>query len=267
MYNSWMGDREMKKERIAFFLVSPRMGLMLSTLCFSLVLVTQVFAQDKSCNDLLNSPILSSDWVQKMAEEHEKQSSSSDPNLSEFQEKIKKDGIQSASINKEVIDKHSSTYTNELPLGDITNQEASGRCWIFAGTNLIRSALIQQKKVDDRFSLSKSYLYFFHLLEQSNAYAEDVMKLAFQSGKTGNLDDILVLKEIQKKLVRISPDLTDGGHFEYFTFLAEKYGLVPESIMPETASSKDTELLLKAIRSYLIEMSEMMREQIKGYFL
>lgn len=45
--------------------------------------------------------------------------------------------------------------------GKITNQRSSGRCWLFAGTNVLRLAVIEKFKLDDDFELSQSYLFFY----------------------------------------------------------------------------------------------------------
>ena len=47
------------------------------------------------------------------------------------------------------------------PEGSATNQRSSGRCWLFAGTNVLRLAVIQRYQLKDDFELSQSYLYFY----------------------------------------------------------------------------------------------------------
>jgi bleomycin hydrolase len=45
--------------------------------------------------------------------------------------------------------------------GSATNQKSSGRCWLFAGTNIMRLAVISKYKLSDDFELSQSYLFFY----------------------------------------------------------------------------------------------------------
>jgi bleomycin hydrolase len=45
--------------------------------------------------------------------------------------------------------------------GSATNQKSSGRCWLFAGCNVMRLAVIQKYKLSDDFELSQSYLFFY----------------------------------------------------------------------------------------------------------
>lgn len=49
----------------------------------------------------------------------------------------------------------------------ITRQSSSGRCWIFAAMNVLRVGIAEELKLD-KFELSQSYLYFYHLLECCN---------------------------------------------------------------------------------------------------
>jgi bleomycin hydrolase len=56
--------------------------------------------------------------------------------------------------------------------GSATNQKSSGRCWLFAGCNVMRLAVIQKYKLSDDFELSQSYLFFYgknHFLNTSSS--------------------------------------------------------------------------------------------------
>lgn len=44
----------------------------------------------------------------------------------------------------------------------VTNQRSSGRCWIFAATNVFRIA-IQQKYDIKKFELSQAYLFYWYV--------------------------------------------------------------------------------------------------------
>nr|POE99482.1 isoform cytoplasmic of cysteine proteinase 1, mitochondrial [Quercus suber] len=56
----------------------------------------------------------------------------------------------------------------------VTNQRASGRCWIFAATNVFRVA-IQQKYDIQSFELSQAYLFFWDKVEKANYYLESIL--------------------------------------------------------------------------------------------
>jgi hypothetical protein len=55
------------------------------------------------------------------------------------------------------------------------NQYFSGRCWMFAGLNLLRPYFIMKYNLGPDFELSQAYLFFWHYLEQY----ESVMNLFY----------------------------------------------------------------------------------------
>jgi bleomycin hydrolase len=62
-----------------------------------------------------------------------------------------------ASRHAFVADTH--VFSNEIKIeGNVTNQKSSGRCWIFAATNILRLPLM--KKYDlESFELSQKYVF------------------------------------------------------------------------------------------------------------
>lgn len=59
----------------------------------------------------------------------------------------------------------------------VTNQRSSGRCWIFAATNVFRVAIQQKYKIKD-FELSQSYLFFWDKVEKANYFLESMLDTA-----------------------------------------------------------------------------------------
>ncbi|WVW79039.1 hypothetical protein I302_101002 [Kwoniella bestiolae CBS 10118] len=55
--------------------------------------------------------------------------------------------------------------------GPRVNQASSGRCWLFATTNVLRYSVIEQLKLGE-FELSQNYLFFYDKLEKANYYLE-----------------------------------------------------------------------------------------------
>jgi len=59
------------------------------------------------------------------------------------------------------------TYFNiETPRQSITDQQSSGRCWMFSGLNVLRSNFAQRDSVQLEFS--QAYLFFWDQLEKAN---------------------------------------------------------------------------------------------------
>jgi bleomycin hydrolase len=82
--------------------------------------------------------------------------------------------------------------------GPITNQRSSGRCWLFASTNVFRVALMQKYNLES-FELSQAYLFFWDKLEKSNWFLEQIISTADQ-----DLDSRLVQTLVKEPL-------SDGG--------------------------------------------------------
>ena len=56
----------------------------------------------------------------------------------------------------------------------ITNQRSSGRCWLFAATNVFRVAVMQRYNLKE-FELSQAYLFFWDKLEKANYFLEQIL--------------------------------------------------------------------------------------------
>ena len=55
-------------------------------------------------------------------------------------------------------------FSIELKQGSITNQERSGRCWMFASLNTLRYELMHRWNLED-FEFSETYLFFWDAME------------------------------------------------------------------------------------------------------
>lgn len=72
------------------------------------------------------------------------------------------------------------------------------------------------------FELSQNYALFFDKLEKSNYFLESILE-TLNEPTAGRLVTYL-----------LSGPLGDGGQWDMFANLVEKYGVVPKEIMPET---------------------------------
>ncbi|KAK5098658.1 bleomycin hydrolase [Exophiala xenobiotica] len=122
----------------------------------------------------------------------------------------------------------------------ITNQRSSGRCWLFATTNVHRVAIMKKHNLKE-FELSQAYLYFWDKLEKANWFLEQIIDTAEQ-----DLDSRLV-QELLKAPVN------DGGQWTMANSLVYKYGLVPQTLYPDSynamSSSKMGRLITSKLRS------------------
>ena len=51
-------------------------------------------------------------------------------------------------------------FSIDIPTLDVTNQQSSGRCWLFAATNVLRERIAKELNLEN-FELSQSYLAFW----------------------------------------------------------------------------------------------------------
>lgn len=163
-------------------------------------------------------------------------------------------------------DRHTFNVKIDLE-GSATNQKSSGRCWLFAGTNIMRIAVITKYNLPDDFELSQSYLFFYgkptgvnlpHVidalktdkLEKANWFLENMIDLAHE-----DIDDRVVQ-------YLLTDPVGDGGQFDMLINLVEKYGVVPKSVFPETFSSSNTRRLNWLVTVKLREFATVIRKQI-----
>lgn len=136
-------------------------------------------------------------------------------------------GIGKSSTDIESLKKNVHEYSISLKTGDITSQNQTGRCWMFAALNAMRQELISSLNLEN-FEFSQTYPLFWDKLEKSNYFLENILS-TLEEKTNGRIIGYL-----------LSAPLNDGGQFDMFAGLIEKYGLVPKSAMPETVCSSAT---------------------------
>ncbi|KAI0046257.1 peptidase C1B bleomycin hydrolase [Auriscalpium vulgare] len=145
-----------------------------------------------------------------------------------------------------VADVHVFNTELEFKTGPVTNQKSSGRCWLFATTNVLRYDVMKKFNLKE-FELSQNYLFFWDKLNKSNYFLE----LAIQEVERP-LDDRL--------LMHLSGDLiSDGGQWDMVVNLIETYGVVPQPIYPESTHSSLSGPLNKLLKLKLREHELVLR--------
>ena len=143
---------------------------------------------------------------------------------------------------------YSNVVKHEMP--KVTNQKGSGRCWGFAALNLMRIEFA--KKYDlQGFEFSQSYFMFFDKLEKSNYFLENILS---------TLDH-----EFNSRLIMYLLDnpIQDGGQWDMFVNLMEKYGIVPQSVMPETIHTSMSRPMNVLITRTLRKFASILRNEHK----
>jgi bleomycin hydrolase len=156
-------------------------------------------------------------------------------------------GIEKVAFNNSSRIGLQNSFTNEIKSGKVTSQEKSGRCWMFAGLNLFRYPAIKTLNTDD-FEFSQNYLMFFDKLEKANYFLESILR-------TINED---IYSRIVMWLLR--DPLQDGGQWDMFVNLVNKYGAVPKNIMPETFHSSNSALMNQLLTLQLRRWASQLRD-------
>lgn len=84
-------------------------------------------------------------------------------------------GIFKASENVQAIGSNDFNFTIDIDSEKVTNQNQSGRCWMFACLNIIRFNMEQQYNVEN-FELSQNYTYFWDKLEKANYFYHNIIE-------------------------------------------------------------------------------------------
>lgn len=137
---------------------------------------------------------------------------------------------KSLALNRGAIRGEDGHFSHRVQTKGVTNQKKSGRCWMFAGLNVLRPQVIRDHRMEE-FEFSIAYLQFWDKMEKSNLYLESIIELR----------DADYLDRDWERVNKMT--LEDGGWWNYLVGLVEKYGVLPLSAMPETHASSHTETL------------------------
>ncbi|KAJ7098554.1 peptidase C1B, bleomycin hydrolase [Mycena belliarum] len=136
----------------------------------------------------------------------------------------------------------------DFKTGPIANQGMSGRCWLFASTNVLRYSVMRKLNLDD-FQLSQNFLYFWDKLEKSNYFLETIIEdpeLPFDSRLLSTLSLNLV---------------TDGGQWDMAVNIWKTYGIVPRTVFPDSyhsiKSAQLNTLLKTKIREHALTLKRL----------
>ena len=119
--------------------------------------------------------------------------------------------ISQLALNREIVSKHNDLFNNKIKTGPVTNQQTSGRCWLFATLNVMRPELMKKHKLG-KLELSENYLAFWDKLEKANCFLEDIIETADRDPLDRDVQNILM------------EGFQDGGMWDYVTALTKKYG-------------------------------------------
>lgn len=165
--------------------------------------------------------------------------------------------VCTAPVNQVALNRRRSSlvdhsFSVHLPENPATAQKQSGRCWMFAALNTFRTKAQRSMNLAEGFELSQNYTLFWDKLEKANYFLENILK-TLDEPVGSRLLDFLVRDPIQ-----------DGGQWDMFVNLVNKYGVIPKSVMPETESSSATGQMSNQITAKLREYAARLRSAATG---
>lgn len=140
---------------------------------------------------------------------------------------LSKNKISEICYNDQADRDTKNMFSIDIETMPVCNQKQSGRCWIFAGLNVLREIIGKKLNVSN-FELSQNYVAFFDKLEKVNYALSSIMELVDKD------HDDRVLMHILKS------GIGDGGQWDMFVNIIKKYGFVPKTAMGETFQSSAT---------------------------
>jgi bleomycin hydrolase len=164
---------------------------------------------------------------------------------------VTKNAVQSVALDRIVATRTNHTFSHALKTNAATQQSQSGRCWLFAGLNLFRVEAMKRLNLE-QFELSQTYLMFWDKLEKANYFLETILDTTDEP-----TDGRLIMFLLQQPL-------QDGGQWDMFVNLVNKYGVVPKALMPESVSSSNSRMMNGHLTGLLREDAAELRRMSAG---
>ena len=160
---------------------------------------------------------------------------------------LTKHNVKDIAFTNRGLDESQFQFSVEIPTMAVTNQKQSGRCWIFAALNVFREKIANDCNIE-KFELSQNYTAFWDKFEKINFFYEAMIELADRP-----LTDRLVT-------FLLDSAIGDGGQWNMFVNVVEKYGVIPKAAMQETFQSSHTRDMNRLINILLRKGALALRE-------
>ena len=169
------------------------------------------------------------------------------PKYAAMENAISHNGLLASLEKRSAAAGNTPVFSLDLTKDKVSDQKASGRCWMFAALNPFRHKMIANFQLED-FELSQAHTFFWDKYEKSNWFLEQVLATADQ--------------ELTSRKVKFLLDTPqqDGGQWDMVVSLFEKYGVVPKSVYPESILSSDSRELNQILNKLLRQDAQILRE-------
>jgi len=156
--------------------------------------------------------------------------------------------VLNIALNRDIVASTDHSFTTKIDDWKVTNQRASGRCWLFAMLNAFRPGTMKEMGLKE-FEFSQAHIHFWDKFERANHFLDAMIKTADRP-----IDDRTVAFLLDRPI-------DDGGQWNMAVNLVMKHGLVPKSAYPESKSSSATrrmnQILLHLLRASAAELREL----------
>ena len=171
------------------------------------------------------------------------------PKFAALENAISHNGLLTSLEKRSSAVENTPVFSLDLTKDKVSDQKASGRCWMFAALNTFRHKMIAGFQLED-FELSQAHTFFWDKYEKSNWFLEQVLATADQ--------------ELTSRKVKFLLDTPqqDGGQWDMVVSLFEKYGVVPKSVYPESISSGNSRELNQILNKLLRQDAQILRELV-----
>lgn len=169
------------------------------------------------------------------------------PKFAAMENAISHNGLLASLEKRSAAVENTPIFSLDLTKDKVSDQKASGRCWMFAALNTFRHKMIAGFQLED-FELSQAHTFFWDKYEKSNWFLEQVLATADQ--------------ELTSRKVKFLLDTPqqDGGQWDMVVSLFEKYGVVPKSVYLESISSSNSRELNQILNKLLRQDAQILRE-------
>ncbi|VTS78025.1 aminopeptidase C [Streptococcus gordonii] len=171
------------------------------------------------------------------------------PKFAALENAISHNGLLTSLEKRRSAVENTPVFSLDLTKDKVSDQKASGRCWMFAALNTFRHKMIAGFQLED-FELSQAHTFFWDKYEKSNWFLEQMLATADQ--------------ELTSRKVKFLLDTPqqDGGQWDMVVSLFEKYGVVPKSVYPESISSGNSRELNQILNKLLRQDAQILRELV-----
>src|SRR6266566_103927 len=149
--------------------------------------------------------------------------------------------VDDVAISRDVVNNSDHSLSVLLDDWKVTDQQRSGRCWLFAGLNLLRVGAMKKMGLKE-FEFSQNFAMFWDKIERANYFLEAIIETADR-----DVDD----RTVAHLLDAVADD---GGQWNMFVAIVDKHGLVPKA-----QSSGDTARMNSALRGLLRQGAKSVR--------